>query len=286
MSYQSEGFAQTASILGSSQSVINSGTISNFTVECGSNRVLVVRVYSRAGGAIVTFNGQTLTEVTGARAVESNSTEERISIHYLLLGTECNGCTGGSTSPDVVGDVTISTGGFVALAVATTLENVDQLAPIRSFNSYSNYSGLGVPDVPTTLTLNGLQTGDVALDMIIATGFGTLDANASNAGPGQTDIITDNNSADGGTIASLKSISAAGSTTFSYNRSSAGGGIESTAIGAVAFSHATTSTPCTLTSTPANVPTMGQWGLLILGLLLVTICIVILKGSEQHKLIH
>ena len=259
--YSTIGYSQTVGVLGttaaqfSSATGVTSNTLSNFSVTCGTNRILVVRT-SGTLPTSVTFAGTALTFI---RRDESNASFG-VNFFYLPLGSDCATCTSTGTSGATTGDIVVMHpfAGSIGI-IATVLENVDQTNPIRAQVGDGGSTGFS-PATATPFTiaaLTGLQAGDGILDyagMNFTESAGTHGAanyNYLGMTSGATDVISSTTSDE--KVAAFLPVTGNGSVTPSWNQLT--GNFEFHYVGAVAFAHAASNCPEGLASLTA--PAVG-----------------------------
>lgn len=255
--YSTIGYSQTVGVLGttaaqfSDATSVTSNTLSNFSVPCGTNRILVVRTNGTPPTS-VTFAGTALTFIRR----DQISIVFGVNFFYLPLGSDCATCTSTGTSGATTGDIVVMhpSSGSVGI-IATVLENVDQTNPIRDQVGSGGSTGFS-PSTGgffTLLPLTGLQAGDGILDyagMNFTDFAGTHGAaNYSYFGmtSGATDVISSTTSDE--KVAAFLPVTGNGSVTPSWNQLI--GKFEFHYVGAVAFAHAASNCPEGLASLTA-----------------------------------
>lgn len=227
-------------VLGGISSGVNTGVI-NMTVPAGNNRLLVMVNGGFVKASGVTFNGQNLIE-----ACSGDSTQ----IFYLVLG---NG-------PAIMSMVNITYPSATNSSYrAMSFQNIDQLNPFTASIHQGHVNATAnTPVIPSA-------PGNLIVDVI----------NQNLPSAGQEPVAGANQTAFMGPLVngvrtSLSFEIASGpSTTMGYNWTDPTSG----SICVARFNHITVPT-----TTP--IPTLGQWGILILGLLLLLGGILLLKSYQ------
>ncbi len=257
LSFQTIGHTQTVGVLGttaaqfSNATGVTSNTLSNFSVPCGTNRILVVRT----SGTLPTSVTFAETALTFIRRDEID-TNFGVNFFYLPLGSDCATCTSKGTSGATKGDIVMMHpfAGSISI-IATVLENVDQTNPIRAQVGSGGSTGFS-PATATPFTiaaLTGLQAGDGILDhagMNFTGNAGTHGAanyNYSGMTSGATDVISSTTGDE--KVAAFFPVTGNGSVTPSWNQTP--GNFEFHYVGAVAFAHAASNCPDGLASLTA-----------------------------------
>ncbi len=157
-----------------------SNTLSNFTVNAGTDRVLIVVASDTNSTDVtnVTFNGQAMTQ--GVAVTDGSIACDEI--WYLALGTSASSTTGNIviTSSDTTSQRFIT---------AAAYSGVDQTKPVDAGPKSGNPSGAGLGsslDVPS-------QTGDLVMDVFDTYKFSS--AAAVTTGPSQT-VLSSGSGAD------------------------------------------------------------------------------------------
>lgn len=233
-------FDANAQVVSDGNFVINGGggTVTNFTVPAGNDRVIIVGIHS--GGATptsVTYNGMALTQaIASGVAAEAD-------IWYLALGS------GAAIGPD-----NVVANGSPFRTSAHSLNGVDQAAV------FANAMTANGTATSSTLAINTSNTNNLVLDIFVITAGTVTGAAAPHTSLG---IST---AAAGG---SSPATGAAVNVGWNFpNNNFAHSGIE------LLFA------PSNQAPDP-NIPTLSQWGLIILGLLFVVLGIVAI-GQERY----
>ncbi len=187
-------------------SLASSLTISSFTANAETDRLLVAYVGYVNGGSVssITFNGQNLT-----KARFSSTSGVRLGIYYLELGT------GADITSDVVLTLT-SAGQNIRFGVAT-FKDIDQADPtgVTGLNSGNSSS--------ISLSLSG-DEDDAITDLLYSGGSVTM-----TSGANQTDVINSVLAGSNGFASSLQTISTS-PTSMNWTKS---GSSSSTIIGVI-----------------------------------------------------
>ncbi len=243
----SDGNVQFQAITGTSV------TITNFSVPAGSNSVLVV--YSSAYVSVatnVTFGGTPLTQLG------MSSRSLNLSIWYLALGDLASPSIG-----DIVATyATAGAGGAAHTIHAISYQNVNQSTPMSDFAE--NLFGSGTT---SSISVNSNDANDLIVDFIYARADNT--SPTLTEGAGQTKIGEQTNQQPLSTFLSSIALSEESSTgsAVSMDWTISSGALSGTSHQVAAKINAISSGSG---STSNDIPTLSEWGLIILALLLMT----------------
>jgi len=231
-----------------SASSSNTTTISGFSVPSGSNSLLVVYTIATSLNttANVTFDGIALTKL--GELASNNS----LSIWYLTQGDLAS-----PTSGNIV--ATFSASPLNSGIYAISYKDVDQITPMENFGS----NDFGTATV-SSISVNSDSTNDLIVDFITARNNGgtpTLTEGAGQTKLGEQDNQASNSAGFNSTYALSQEPSDGSAIDMDWTISD---------HSSTSSYHIAANINGDITVIPPEVPTLSEWGLILLALLLMT----------------
>lgn len=250
---------------GFQMNAVVSGTINNFMVPPGSNKLLLVSISLVADGGVtvntVQYGAQNLIAAPGNPFNHTLFGPSTMYFYYLPLG-EVNVTLNQNVVVNLSAIIALGQLNFFATSYAGVVQN----------NPLDGQMGNDIPTNATTSSVNIASANeDMVVDFIVASPNTTF-----TVGPDQMDAHTIN-PAVGNTIdlhlSEESSISA--TTTMSWTLASAGSGGGHYAINL-------NSAPALAPPAPGNVPTLSQWGVIVLALFLAIMGTIAIKVRKKR----